>query len=403
MIPYFEQTRQLFRASESARHGLALSTVVVSAVVASALLAGPADAMALSSPPTGLHDARVHEVVPVISAATLPTAVVGVEYVQSISASGDGVLQFTTADPLPPGLTLFATGVLAGTPTATGASSFTFTVTVASAGGLASAKITVPVRSAVGPSISPATLPAVTVGTFYSQKVTASGDGVLKFEALDPLPPGLSIATDGRIFGTPTLTTESLFDVRVRVTSVNGFGAATASIQIPIANPSSVPAITSVDAAAGVVTKPYVFQLVATGVPTPTFAVSRGALPAGLRIDTASGLITGTPTDVGSTDFSVIATNAAGSSAETRLTIVITALPVTPTGPPVGAGGGATVPTGGTTASTGGGTPGAGTSKLAETGAGHASRVAETITSLGLFCAGVTGLVLLRRRRRSGV
>jgi hypothetical protein len=62
-----------------------------------------------------------------ISPATLPGGTVGVPYTQTITGSG-GTPPYTfgvTAGTLPPGLTLTAAGVLAGTPTTAGSSTFT--------------------------------------------------------------------------------------------------------------------------------------------------------------------------------------------------------------------------------------------------------------------------------------
>ena len=55
------------------------------------------------------------------------------------------------------------------------------------------------------------------------------------------------------------------------------------------------------------------FTFTATGYPPPTFTVSSGTLPAGLTLDPASGLISGTPTKAGSYTFTVTASNGVGS------------------------------------------------------------------------------------------
>jgi hypothetical protein len=57
---------------------------------------------------------------------------------------------------------------------------------------------------------------------------------------------------------------------------------------------STPPSITSTDAAVFTVGFAASFQVVASGNPVPTFAVG-GALPAGVSLDTASGLLSGTP------------------------------------------------------------------------------------------------------------
>jgi Putative Ig domain/Kelch motif/Galactose oxidase, central domain len=66
-----------------------------------------------------------------VSPASLPNAQAGVAYSQTVSASG-GSAPYTysvTAGLLPPGLTLTSAGLLSGTPTAAGNSSFTITAT----------------------------------------------------------------------------------------------------------------------------------------------------------------------------------------------------------------------------------------------------------------------------------
>jgi hypothetical protein len=62
-----------------------------------------------------------------LSPSTLPQASMGVFYSRTITGSG-GTAPYTfgvTAGSLPPGLTLLPTGLLSGTPTSSGSSSFT--------------------------------------------------------------------------------------------------------------------------------------------------------------------------------------------------------------------------------------------------------------------------------------
>ncbi len=92
-------------------------------------------------------------------------------------------------------------------------------------------------------------------------------------------------------------------------------------------------AVLSGTAPAGVVGQPYAGFTPTLGpadVTQPlTYAVT-GALPPGLTLDTNTGAISGTPTAAGSYDFSMTATNAAGTSAPLALTIVVTAPPPPP-------------------------------------------------------------------------
>lgn len=87
----------------------------------------------------------------------------------------------------------------------------------------------------------------------------------------------------------------------------------------------SAPIITTTSATAGVVGKPYLLQLSASGSPAPTFAVTTGSLPAGLQM-TTSGIISGTPTTAATTNFTVTATNASGSDPQ-AYSLVVTEVP----------------------------------------------------------------------------
>ncbi|MBQ7466385.1 MAG: putative Ig domain-containing protein, partial [Oscillospiraceae bacterium] len=76
----------------------------------------------------------------VITTASLPTAVVGTAYSQTLAATpsnGGAITWSVTAGALPAGLTLSECGVISGTPTANGTSAFTVTATE-EGGGIAS-------------------------------------------------------------------------------------------------------------------------------------------------------------------------------------------------------------------------------------------------------------------------
>jgi YVTN family beta-propeller protein len=69
----------------------------------------------------------------------------------------------------------------------------------------------------------------------------------------------------------------------------------------------------------------YSYTFTATGDPAPTFYVSSGALPAGLSLDSSTGVLSGTPTKAGKATFTVTATNGVSPDASTGpITITVT-------------------------------------------------------------------------------
>jgi serine protease len=79
-----------------------------------------------------------------------------------------------------------------------------------------------------------------------------------------------------------------------------------------IAAIQSPPIFSSAQPPLGVLKLPYAFQFVATGAPKPKYEVTSGQLPPGLSLS-AGGLLSGVPTDVGSWQFTVRASNGVGS------------------------------------------------------------------------------------------
>ncbi|MCL2563294.1 MAG: S-layer homology domain-containing protein [Oscillospiraceae bacterium] len=84
------------------------------------------------------------------------------------------------------------------------------------------------------------------------------------------------------------------------------------------------PTITAYNAAPGRVGDSYGFTFVATGNPAPTF-LHAGTLPPGLTLSSA-GVLSGTPTEAGTFNFTIVATNSAGTD-DRAVTIVINQAP----------------------------------------------------------------------------
>ena len=296
-----------------------------------------------------------------ISTTTLPDGVVGVSYSQGVTAGGaygPGTYTYTLAQgTLPPGLQLNSTsGVIYGTPTAAGLSSFAMQVSSQAGGGpVLSAYAYLSINVSTPPlTITTASLPAGAVLTAYSQTLAVTG-GTPPYTwrvTSGSLPGGLTLASSGNISGTPTAA--GTFTIQVAV-SDSQQGSASGSFTIKI-NPAAL-VITTTSLPAGTVGTAYTATTLAAtgGTPPYTWSVASGALPSGLSI--SSGVISGTPAAAGSFTFQVTVTDSQQATATGTFTIRITAaaLVITTTFLPAGTVGTAYTAT--TLAATGGTPP----------------------------------------------
>jgi len=141
------------------------------------------------------------ETVPTITTTSLPNGKVNTTYSTTLSATGSTPITWSLqSGTLPTGLSLSTAGVISGTPTAQGTSSFTVRATNAagSATKVLSITITAP------PKITTTLLPNGSVGTPYNQTLTATGTTPITWTYYGPLPTGLTLSSDGKITGTPT-------------------------------------------------------------------------------------------------------------------------------------------------------------------------------------------------------
>jgi hypothetical protein len=140
---------------------------------------------------------------------------------------------------------------------------------------------------------------------------------------------GTSSSFVGTIMANQSITATTLATVSGRLLADNG--AVTLDNNVitaptgcnPAGTVSTSPTITSgAPTATGVVGTPYAFTVTSAGTPTATYAVT-GSLPAGLRLNSTTGAITGTPTTPGTYTFTIVASNGANPSASATYTIVI--------------------------------------------------------------------------------
>jgi hypothetical protein len=184
-------------------------------------------------------------------------------------------------------------------------------------------------------TVTPGTLPGATVGTVYTQPITASGGvGPYSFSlTAGALPAGVTLTPGGVLAGTPTAPGTASFTLRI--TDANGcFVEGPATLVVAIPSPSACPVITVTPGTlpSATVGAAYTQAIAAAGGVGPyTFTVTAGALPAGMTL-TAGGVLAGTPTAAGTASFTLRVTDSSsGCFVEGPATLaVITAVPTLP-------------------------------------------------------------------------
>ena len=251
-----------------------------------------------------------------ITTLALPNANQNQPYSQLfLEFGGVGNLTWTVASgALPSGLVLSPSGILAGTPTASG--TFTFAVTVvdsaAPAKSATTGTLSLTVTGTAAPLLFPAqTLTTAVTGTAYTSSITASG-GTPPYNFLvtsGALPTGIALATNGTLSGTTATVGSFPFGVTVTDSSAPP-QTAIQTFTLQVANPL---AITTSELPGGTAGTAYSANISTTGGVLPVgFAVTAGALPPGLGLSLAAtppqtATLSGTPTAAGTFTFTITA------------------------------------------------------------------------------------------------
>jgi large repetitive protein len=205
----------------------------------------------------------------------LPPGTVGVAYSEQINVTptaGPYTFTFSAAasSPLPGWLSLAPTSttpasVLSGTPTAAG--SFTFTIIAADSANHTASQTYTLVIAPPPITIAPATLPNGTLGTAYSQQLTATGGaGGYVFSVGSGAAPGIGLSSSGLLGGTPTAAGAFSFTVTVTDSKQT---TVTQTYQLTItAPPVKNPTVTGVGSTAPPAQQPTVSVQLAQSYPT---------------------------------------------------------------------------------------------------------------------------------------
>src|SRR4051794_7043791 len=242
-----------------------------------------------------------------------------VPYSLQFTAAGGSPSWTISSGALPSGLTLSSSGLLSGTPAAAGDFSFKVTATDGGRSDTQTYSISVVPKLVVGPTNN-----VGEVGVSYSFAPQATGGKPGYTWSVDgALPAGLTInAATGAISGTPAAAGRSVLKLTVK----DSVGL-TSTVDYPLTVVARL-LVTKRPLAAAKVGKAYTATLRATGGVTPrtwTILGGRpGLLPKGLKLNTRTGRISGTPRQAGTFHLRIQATDKLGAHAALGVVLKVT-------------------------------------------------------------------------------
>jgi hypothetical protein len=256
---------------------------------------------------------------PNITTTFLPATQVSQPYNVTLTAR-NGIPPYTwslmaSSGSLPAGLTLTASGVIAGRPTVAG--QYNFAIEVTDASGLSATRV-------LGISVTAATnsLLNITTTSLLSGQVSEPYYVTLAANGGNPpytwglttnsgaLPAGLTLTASGVIAGRPTVAGQYSFAIEVTDAS-NQSATRVLSLSVSAATNSPL-IITTTSLSTGQVSEPYNVTLAANGGNPPYtwgLTTSSGALPPGLTLTATTGNIFGTPSASSQYTFTVQVTD----------------------------------------------------------------------------------------------
>jgi hypothetical protein len=251
----------------------------------------------------------------VITTPSLPDGEVGRPYSAALAATGAGVIWSLADGFLPNGLSLPSSGVISGTPTASGLFSFTVKASNGTVSATKALNVSIASPSGTGPviTVQPQSQ-AVDSGTDAVFEVTATNAAVYQWQMsvnsgatwqnISDGPRASGSVTD-RLTWRDVRSDETSYQFRCAVS--NDFSSVTSSA-VTLTVLFSTITITTSSLPEGVVGRSYGAALTATGSGSITWVIVSGAPPSGLSLS-PNGIISGVPTSRGSSSFTVSASN----------------------------------------------------------------------------------------------
>jgi hypothetical protein len=258
----------------------------------------------------------------IVPTALAPSAtILDTPYSFQLSAQGGGTQTWSlVSGSLPSGLQLSSSGLISGTPTATG--DFTFGVQVSDGTRKASHTYTLTVVQRL--KIAAVTVPAGEVSRAFKLQLAATGGKAGYKWSLSggtTLPAGLTLdGASGVIGGNPTVP--GSFPVKVAVSDSLGF---TDTVDVNLSFAPKL-AITRLALRTAKVGRAFTARLATTGGVAPrAWSIVRGALPAGVHFSQRTGALSGKPRKAGKSTLIVQVTDALGAVSRVKLVLNVKA------------------------------------------------------------------------------
>jgi hypothetical protein len=247
---------------------------------------------------------------------SLPVGTMNAQYAaRFVTVNADGPVTFTAVSSLPPGLSLDPlSGLLTGIPTAT----FNNTISVVADDTTQQVQFDVPLKINAaggggngGAYFSNSALATGRIGSAYTEQLAiAGGVGPFTFTAED-LPPGISLnGRTGVLSGNPSAAGRYFVTCAAYDAGENN-NSATVLPLLVLPGGSDFRFVTQSLNNGEVGTPFYDVYLVTNAVGTVSFAAS--GLPPGLTVDPANGVVSGTPTEAGTFEMLISATDSSNT------------------------------------------------------------------------------------------